>query len=564
MIPQIYILRKTFLLVVWLLFSFFFLHCGKIPKNRLLGLLTLTNLPENNSLISNSETGDTAPPVTGILTSSSNTSSTVVLNWTAATDDISTPNNLSYKLVYSTSDNIASLADATTNGIVAMSYTLNTNSYTVISLLPATTYYFNVLVKDEAGKEAIYSSISATTSNESSASNSEIEDTTPPSPGILSSSSSTSTTVVLNWTAATDNISAPNKLSYKLVYSTSDNIASLADASTNGIVAMNYTVNTNSYTVTSLLQTTTYYFNILVKDEAGKEAIYSSISATTPTISLMASLGTGFVSASNGGFHQPYRIAFDSKGFFYITDMLNHRVQKFDSNGNFILQWGSEGTENGQFGHPSGIAIDSNDDIYVLCATNGRIQKFDSGGNFLLKWGTYGKGNSQFSVPFGITIDNLDNIYVAEVSNHRVQKFDSNGNYLLKWGSHGTANGQFNQPHGLFADSSNNIYVTDLKNHRIQKFDSNGNYILQWGSLGSKSGKFNQPEGILSNNNKLYITDRRNHRVQVFSTSGLFLYEWGGYGKGNLQFNLPSGMAIRPDGKIYVVDRGNNRVRIFQ
>lgn len=45
---------------------------------------------------------------------------------------------------------------------------------------------------------------------------------------------------------------------------------------------------------------------------------------------------------------------------------------------------------------------------------NNRIQKFDSNGNFITKWGTFGDGDGQFVTPEGIAIDSLNNVYVAE------------------------------------------------------------------------------------------------------------------------------------------------------
>ena len=43
----------------------------------------------------------------------------------------------------------------------------------------------------------------------------------------------------------------------------------------------------------------------------------------------------------------------------YVADYGNNRIQKFDSNGNFITKWGSKGTGDGQFDYPTGIAVDS-------------------------------------------------------------------------------------------------------------------------------------------------------------------------------------------------------------
>ena len=36
-------------------------------------------------------------------------------------------------------------------------------------------------------------------------------------------------------------------------------------------------------------------------------------------------------------------------GNVYAADRDNSRIQKFDSSGNFLLEWGSLGTANGQF-----------------------------------------------------------------------------------------------------------------------------------------------------------------------------------------------------------------------
>jgi hypothetical protein len=45
-------------------------------------------------------------------------------------------------------------------------------------------------------------------------------------------------------------------------------------------------------------------------------------------------------------------------------------IKKFDSNGKFIISWGSEGTGNGQFLQPEDIAIDSSDKVYIADSGN--------------------------------------------------------------------------------------------------------------------------------------------------------------------------------------------------
>ena len=67
----------------------------------------------------------------------------------------------------------------------------------------------------------------------------------------------------------------------------------------------------------------------------------------------------------------------------------------------FVLAWGELGTEGGQFREPRGITIDSKGNVYIGDTHNHRIQKFDKDGQFILQWGTMGPENGQFWRPRG-------------------------------------------------------------------------------------------------------------------------------------------------------------------
>jgi hypothetical protein len=73
-------------------------------------------------------------------------------------------------------------------------------------------------------------------------------------------------------------------------------------------------------------------------------------------------------------------VAVDSSGSVYVADTLNHRIQKFDSDGGYLTQWGSKGSGNGQFSMPMNVAVDSSGNVYVADYENHRIQKFAQGG----------------------------------------------------------------------------------------------------------------------------------------------------------------------------------------
>jgi DNA-binding beta-propeller fold protein YncE len=57
----------------------------------------------------------------------------------------------------------------------------------------------------------------------------------------------------------------------------------------------------------------------------------------------------------------------------YITDMDNHRVQKFDSNSNFITKWSSEDDEGGQFNAQERAFNPLTGTVYITDTRNSRV-----------------------------------------------------------------------------------------------------------------------------------------------------------------------------------------------
>jgi tripartite motif-containing protein 71 len=58
---------------------------------------------------------------------------------------------------------------------------------------------------------------------------------------------------------------------------------------------------------------------------------------------------------------------------------MNHRVQIFDSEGNYKRKFGTEGKEDGQLFRPTGLASDAHGNLLVVDYTN-RLQVFDPEG----------------------------------------------------------------------------------------------------------------------------------------------------------------------------------------
>ncbi len=151
----------------------------------------------------------------------------------------------------------------------------------------------------------------------------------------------------------------------------------------------------------------------------------------------------------------------DSDGNIYVADIFNNRVQKFDADGNYITEW--------EASYPSGIAIDQDSNIFTSDPFgNNIIQKFDSNGVLIKEFGGVGSENGQFNLAAGLFIDFNNYLYVADGNNNRIQKFDTDGNFLDKWGELGGDLAQFNQPIDVAVDNDGNIYVADSRNKRVQ------------------------------------------------------------------------------------------------
>jgi len=213
----------------------------------------------------------------------------------------------------------------------------------------------------------------------------------------------------------------------------------------------------------------------------------------------------GVDNVNDGGFREPFGIAFDSIDDFYVTDNSKDDYQKFDKFGNFLFKSIGFGSGNGQLIDPKDVAVDAGNNFYIVDASNRRIQKFASDNTFIGWFGNcVGDGGSdncnvangstllfcddctptfisglndgQFDRPTGLDIDDSGSIFVAGSANHRVQKFAATGAFLAKFGknggdgSSGALEGEFNVASDVATFPGGNLFVMDSLNDRVQKF----------------------------------------------------------------------------------------------
>ena len=306
-----------------------------------------------------------------------------------------------------------------------------------------------------------------------------------------------------------------------------------------------------------------------VKRRASSEAIAgnkrtnvrdSPLEAQVQTKRYIPVLSFGQGGESFGMLNEPWGVAVNDHDVIVVTEILNHRVSVFRSDGTYLRSFGKKGKNNGEFAEPSGITFDSLGNIVVADCENHRVQVFDRKGKFLRTFGQNGILDHQLKRPEGLSINGNGDIIVTDKGNKLIKIFSSSGEYLRKIGGVGSLVNPYHCiQHGQY------LIVTDYGDDSIKMFDLEGKFISKFGKRGNKDGEFNKPHYLSVNKEGLLmVCDESNHRVQVFEmTGGKFVTKFGSEGSGRGEFIFPVSTASLSDGRIVVSDRNNYRIQIF-
>jgi sugar lactone lactonase YvrE len=308
----------------------------------------------------------------------------------------------------------------------------------------------------------------------------------------------------------------------------------------------------------------------------------TGLSALTPTPSASQVWMVGGGADPLAG---PSGLALDAQGNLYAIDAGHDRIVKYDPDGKRLMQWGSHGQGAGQFffggvQDPPGsghfiesygkLAVDQQGNVYVADVKNARIQKFDSQGKFLLKWGGPGTGAGQFGFVTGIAIDNQGNVYTTENSpESRVQKFDRNGAFLLQWKLHSTDSGWPFNSDGIAIDQRGFVYLLDRGSSTIQRMSETGQWIDNLPLLcGRKTGILVPDSLTLDQANNLYVADHNLLQICKYGHDGQFMTQWImdsnlGIDPSTLVAGIMSGIAVDAQGNVYISVPEVNRIVKF-
>ena len=175
---------------------------------------------------------------------------------------------------------------------------------------------------------------------------------------------------------------------------------------------------------------------------------------------------------------RPTDVAWDAQGNIFVSDgYVNHRVVKYDKNGRFLKQVGSEkpGSEPSQFNTPHGIAVDAQGNVYVADRANHRMQVFDN--NLVLKaiYDNIGESWTVCISPgphqylFTSNSNPNGNAPGSWDITGEIYKMELDGTILGKFGHASKELGGFQVVHMMDCRNPNEIIVAEIESWRVQK-----------------------------------------------------------------------------------------------
>ena len=264
--------------------------------------------------------------------------------------------------------------------------------------------------------------------------------------------------------------------------------------------------------------------------------------------------------SSVGMFNFPWGVAVNARDDIAVTDCCNHRVQIFNSDGNYLRSFGRKGDKAGELRYPTGIAIHNDGNILVADRDSHRIQIFSGEGEYVGSFGGKGSLDSQLTNPKYLSVDSDGNIIVADVGNKLIKIFSPDGKFLMKIGEQGS----FTHPVQC-VQFERYLIVSDSGEHCIKVFDRKGNFQYKFGKKGGGDGEFENQQFLSVNKlGHLLVCDGDNHRIQVFELNGKFIGKFGTNGRNLGEFVFPESIAVLNSGRIVVPDQYNHRIQIVE
>src|SRR5262245_31214699 len=231
----------------------------------------------------------------------------------------------------------------------------------------------------------------------------------------------------------------------------------------------------------------------------------SCLHVEAATISCVAGCGQGAENTALGAkFVEPFAVAFDKQGNWYVCEHKGERIVRIDPSGGAAIVAGTGEEGNSGDGGPAsqakmldphGIVITPEQQMYVADTRNHTIRKINLKAGIISnvagtgKAGYSGDGGpatkAEFNGTFAIDVDpGGHNLYVADLGNRRVRKIDLKSGIVTTIAGNGekgvpkngadAAASPLVDPRAVAADSKGNVYILERGGNALRVVDKQG------------------------------------------------------------------------------------------
>ena len=263
------------------------------------------------------------------------------------------------------------------------------------------------------------------------------------------------------------------------------------------------------------------------------------------------------------GFARPITAAIDLEGNLWVLDGPRDRFEIFGPDGSYLESWGETGSGPGQFDFT--LDDDPNDtwgdilfapdgSFFIADAGNHRIQKFDRDRNFLLEWGEDGDGDAQFTALGSLLLFPSGEIGVVDYRPLSISVYDQGGVFqrTMPFG--------FDQPRTVDGDGA----IWGVHEGQIRLYGPDGDILSSIGNPDLPDmGYCFWADMALDADGNLFVVDRCDTQVEVFNSSGEPILIWNGQESPAGMFREPAAVVLDGAGNVYIVDGFNMTLSKF-
>jgi DNA-binding beta-propeller fold protein YncE len=246
--------------------------------------------------------------------------------------------------------------------------------------------------------------------------------------------------------------------------------------------------------------------------------------------------------------------------YLYVTNYGISDAEKYQlsddpkQSWNLVRVLGGIGKEIGQFEQPSGMALDKDGNVYIADAVNGRIQKFDANGNYMMQINYATNG---FWRPRNVIVAKNGDIYVANTGKWNIYRFNSKGIIMQPFKE------LYGEVFGLAMNPAGNLYVADSGCKSIIVLSPDLKILSKHKIDAWKNIEGDMPMLAMDSKQRIYAVSAHEQKIVVYDTTNP-KFSLLGEIKNDVNnmplFDNPIGIVIDSQDNVYVTERNRNTI----